>query len=324
LCQAKHDLVGGSAAVDIMRVGPLQRRAIGRVWPAKGPRGFFCTGVRVASNWVLTANHCDLGGGSVFELPATETEPAIRLQGVELISHAQLDALLIRFDDAPDGAALRLISDSIDNSWIDTPVQLAGYGVMEDGRVAKELEFLAERIAEVDADWVVVDGQGRTGACGGDSGGPLLARDFKGELVVIGILSSGSASCRDIDRYVRGDRLRDWVWEQTHADPRFEEDCATIGQQGFCRRGTAVWCDANKVRAQHCEAASTCGWDTAAGYRCVQPNEDACDGVDDLGACAGNMVRRCEAGRTVEQPCGACGLACAWDATRGRFDCLEE
>src|SRR5262245_29248335 len=75
LCGLAAPLVGGSAQADILMLSPAQKRAIGRVWPERGPRGYFCTGVAVAPNLVLTAAHCDRGGALRFEL-VDEDEPS--------------------------------------------------------------------------------------------------------------------------------------------------------------------------------------------------------------------------------------------------------
>jgi secreted trypsin-like serine protease len=57
----------------------------------------------------------------------------------------------------------------------------------------------------------VVDGEGRTGACAGDSGGPLLVADSSGQARVAGVLDRGSADCLGLDLYTRIDALADWI-----------------------------------------------------------------------------------------------------------------
>ena len=324
-CPASQELVGGSPTADILAISADQKRTIGRVRPLQGLPGFFCTGVRVAPHWVLTAKHCNQGTALTFELPETIDSPAASYTGINIVLHPDHDALLIEFGELLPGAGIELLGEAIDDSWIATPVQLAGYGVRTDGSVATELEFLIERVIKVEADTLVVDGEGRSGACLGDSGGPILTRNSRGEMVVAGVLTTGSASCRDIDRYVRADILNGWAREQTRLVATQESDCGALGSGGLCRRGTAIWCEGDKIRAEHCEAGLHCGWATStAGYRCLAANEDACGGVDDLGVCTGNSARRCVEGRLVERQCGECDFECAWDAPKGHFECLPK
>jgi secreted trypsin-like serine protease len=51
---------------------------------------------------------------------------------------------------------------------------------------------------------------GKTGACVGDSGGPLLGKTMDGRIEVLGLLEAGSASCTGEDFYTRLDRLKSW------------------------------------------------------------------------------------------------------------------
>jgi hypothetical protein len=89
-------------------------------------------------------------------------------------------------------------------------VELAGYGVSE-SRGAGSLAFVVEAITRVEESHLVVDGRGTTGACAGDSGGPLLGTTAEGDVRVLGVLDHGDASCTNEDFYTRADR---WVtWE---------------------------------------------------------------------------------------------------------------
>jgi secreted trypsin-like serine protease len=70
---------------------------------------------------------------------------------------------------------------------------------------------LRSMIVSLDATSLRVDGGGLTGACGGDSGGPLLARRQDGSFEVLGILSVGSRTCRGIDVHLRVDTQLRWL-----------------------------------------------------------------------------------------------------------------
>jgi len=70
-----------------------------------------------------------------------------------------------------------------------------------------EKRFAASTVSHIDPSFVTVQSagvDGATGACVGDSGGPLLAGDSGGGYQVAGFLSRGSADCRGSDIYVSG------------------------------------------------------------------------------------------------------------------------
>jgi hypothetical protein len=134
------------------------------------------------------------------------------------VTHPELDLALWRVVDR-DGELpahfepLLAWTSAVDASFIGRDAELAGYGTTETDATGKRL-FATERISDVDEAFITVDGAGRSGACSGDSGGPLLVTTQAGEPAVVGILSVGSADCRGIDRYVRVDRAWRWLSEQ--------------------------------------------------------------------------------------------------------------
>jgi hypothetical protein len=229
----------------------------------------------------------------------------------------------LKLGEPIDAEPVALYGESEDDATlVDAPVDIAGFGVDTDGVPVTSLNFLAERIARVDAETVVVDGHGRTGACIGDSGGPMLLRDKTGSLAVAGVLSEGAGTCTGEDHYVRADLLRAWV-SATDGVTTGSGSCGSVTPVGFCRQGRPIWCEGGTLTSVSCAAGTACGFSAhAGGYRCVAPQGDACAGVDDLGKCDGDLARVCREGRVDETDCSACGAACAWNASTGRYDCL--
>jgi hypothetical protein len=168
---------------------------------------------------------------------------------------------------------------------------------------------------------VTVDGFGVSGACNGDSGGPLLVRAPDGRLVVAGVLTSGSASCRDEDTYVRVDAVVSWIQETIGVRTNQYRGCGTITSEGRCLYGSALFCAGSELSAEPCADGSQCGWDDEArGYRCVEPTRDACRGVDGVGACRGDEPTRCADGILERTTC-ACGQSCGIDGATGAPRC---
>jgi hypothetical protein len=171
-----------------------------------------CSGVFVGPGVVLTAEHCavqdartTISFGDSVEGPVSEVEVH------HFVADFDGDLALAVFDPntSPNTKPIPALADP--DIAVGDSVTLAGFGENEKGTVGL-LRFVQEPVAELDDQTITVDGMGKSGACVGDSGGPLLWLDSVGELYVIGVLSVGSPSCTDIDVYQRIDpKLADEV-----------------------------------------------------------------------------------------------------------------
>ena len=188
--------------------------------------------------------------------------------------------------------------------------------------------FLVERVAQVADDHVLVSADGLAGACFGDSGGPLLVRGDDGRVRTLGLLSQGSSDCRGTDRYLRVDALADWLAREAGviASDGGEEPLASpaLGAEGRCFGPLAAWDERGALRAEVCAGSRRCGWDRDdAGQRCIRAADDACDGIDELGACREGSALRCVRGVVTRNPCATCGFECMRSPKTGLPVCLD-
>jgi hypothetical protein len=212
-------IVGGTPAPD----GAPPDDGIGYVWvelpTASGRRVTrLCTVTRTRRGKAVTAAHCIgavsqwqawIGFGAWTANAPDGCGPAAgELHAVGgHTPHPTLDVDVLDFDD-PDGTAPVLaVTDAVPS--VGAAVELAGYGMTENGAYAGK-RFAPSVVVSEDDRFVTVNSAGITGACTGDSGGPLLARDQASAYRVVGILSGGSADCRGSDIYVSG-HVASWL-----------------------------------------------------------------------------------------------------------------
>src|SRR4051812_46719698 len=143
---------------------------------------------------MLSAAHCHHEGtGSQVTIVQGLGSAEVQLAASVAAVHPELDLALLEVTDPPsfDFVAMQLSTRLPREGSL---VQIAGLGFADRSHVGS-LGFAVEEVTEVTGNPIMVTGWGSSGACAGDSGGPLLLRDFDGSVTVAGILSEGSPSC---------------------------------------------------------------------------------------------------------------------------------
>jgi trypsin len=311
---------GGSSEV-YLAMSPEQVRAIVAIGSAAGgPQ--LCSGVFLARSWVLTAAHC-----------LQITEPEVRVGSGD--SGATLPVLSHRRHPTRDLALLEVDAEAVSSRvsplaassgaapvplLIGSAVEVAGYGLTETQGIG-ELRFLVEPITDLTNGSITVDGFGQSGACIGDSGGPMLKRGPDGSVTVVGILSMGADSCIDQDSYVDLAPASRWLASVMGATATDRPGCGSFTSEGRCFDHLAIWCDSGELVSRACAGDLNCGWDRQAlGFRCVPPKSDPCAGADSFGRCRDDSAVRCVAGELTAVDCGPCGT-CGFDRETGEAAC---
>jgi len=291
-----------------------------------------CSGVLIAPGRALTAAHCARGEpafSAELRFGADATAPSAVVVADDREVHLELDLMLLHFDVNELGSVavepLQPPNGPLPPSVLDTVVALGGYGLDEVFREGRRT-FAMERIVALDDDALTVEGAGLSGACLGDSGGPLLGRGLDGSVRVYGVLGTGSGDCRGEDRFTRLDRALSWGNLAAAAEPEPPvEPCGAFDVEGRCFGAASVFCDGERLRRELCREPEVCGYDEArAGYRCLAAAADPCGGVSDSGACDGRIAEYCERGAVRRVDCTECADRCGLSPATGKVACLVD
>jgi V8-like Glu-specific endopeptidase len=196
---------------------------------------FGCTGVLVASSWVLTARHCLSARRVLFGMRIERAQTVVRVTEVRVPADPRVDAALFRLEQsvrvrprpyrkatetgAPVGT-VRLLGfgsnarTGLSGQGLKRAADIAVFGWGCDA--ARAAAFACDPVREM-----VIARRGDTDTCNGDSGGPVLEL-VGGSYRLIAITSRAVPStverCGDGGIYTRVDGIADWISSTTAPD----------------------------------------------------------------------------------------------------------
>ncbi|MFH1434382.1 MAG: trypsin-like serine protease [Pseudomonadota bacterium] len=311
---------------DVVTLSASQQLAVGAIITNYG--GSLCTATLIAPNIVLTAAHCIAysgiftisfqGGrdirGEDYSFAATDWHVHPQYTG----NAPEYDFGIIEISGDTAAAGITPLPVNYETTRIlGEDVQVVGYGDTGGGMNTRQwwTTMFVNREA---TNYYSVFGNGMTGVCHGDSGGPLLYTKDDGKATIMGVASViDSEDCLGHAFYPRTDYHRDFIETFVPSDP-----CEGETLEGRCDENVAVWCEDEAIMTDDCGGRDTiCGRDGEGNSRC-QPPPDPCEGETYEGRCDGNTAIWCEAETVFRRPCGE-GELCG-DAGDGLRRCADE
>jgi hypothetical protein len=295
-----------------------------------------CTGTLVAPGVVLTAAHClrfdpptvtfSVGRNwrsptATYDAAAWHSHPDYRVGEVD----RDLAVVLLARDPTADGVVPLPVHLAPPQRLTGQVIQAAGYGYTSyDDTSNSILWWVVLDVTREDPVSYIARGDGTTGTCTGDSGGPLLWTHPDGGVRVFGALSLGEAGTRCLgdSYYVRTDEPAnaDFVRGFLPADP-----CAGETAAGRCEgTGVAVYCADGAVHRDTCAAGESCGENAAGELRCLAEGPCEAEGLDWIGTCTPDgHARWCDGGRVMDRDCPGCGQSCGWAGAASGWYCVN-
>lgn len=175
-----------------------------------------CTATRLAAGVALTAKHCfptsnhfraSIGFAPIVQDASGCARGSAESLIEQVTFHPTKDLAIVLYGEIRGGPAIAIATS---RPTVSSAVVMAGYGLTEQNTL-HERRCLTSTVQSVNEVLLTQGASGDQGACVGDSGGPLIQLAAGGPPELLGVLSSGSASCKGVDRYVVLAAERKWV-----------------------------------------------------------------------------------------------------------------
>jgi hypothetical protein len=300
LGSSTHPIVNGIRTPEVVNLTDGEIMAIGWISERGAPDSTFCTGTLITSRIVISAKHCFVNMDKRYQFGLgrmpNESRFIFDIEAIEI--HPREDIALVfltedAVDAVPDLTPIRANRHTLDGSEgelvLERAIQAGGYG--DTLSEAKGRFFTSVVLAEITSTYVIVDGQGASGLCRGDSGSGVITTNTLGYPVILGVEHAGDASCVDRDQLTRLDLpgVRDWIEQGIASTRDFYPDggpCRGVDYLGRCVGSMAEWCEVGRLKRRDCAPEGRiCAFvDRDSGYFCgprldCTPGELDCFGI---------------------------------------------
>ncbi len=314
-----------------MTLTPGQMKAIGAL---SLDGGGSCTATLVAPRAVLTAAHCveNVTSSVRFMIGENYIFPERTFNAIAWHMHPsfmgtsgglgrpEYDVAVVLLGEDATAYGIEPIPINLDRMGLaGQTIQAVGYGMTSGSGGWNTRRYWTTMPVVMDSGfYYTVDGEGVTGICSGDSGGPMLYEIPGREVRVMGVVSGGdSTDCMGLTYYPRTDAYSDFFLLYIDMGP-----CGYETFEGRCDGTTAVWCEADLVYTHPCaDFGYVCGNDGAGLMRCVPP-PPPCGDETLAGRCEGETAIWCEADTVLYHDCASFGWFCGRDPA-GFYRCVD-
>jgi len=346
-------IVNGTAQPTLYQFSAGQINAMGAMLRRTSQGSFlpWCNATLITQKAAITAAHCLFASnGQEIEIRDIRfgtgedmASPSADINVVETLMHPDYEgtgdsrqavhdvALLILENMAGDIVTpftpMPVNRQPLDDSITGMFVQNQGFGdtKINPDFINTRRFWTVEPVVELREYEFVVDGQGISSVCTGDSGGPSFFLFNDGVIRIMGTVSWGDYSCVGYDHFARTDFNLEWM--DSVIDTGKTDYCSDVDTAGICLNGAVLSCTDAGIEFEDCIPEGGRCVEDSKGARCIITDGgivDPCERLGFTGACfPGEVARWCENGSLKKRKCASCDQICAWAGPDLGYYCVS-